>query len=437
MESDREYLSDEEEYYSPTFMKSKNVTQKQNVKKSNESEKNSNFKTRNDYNRSFNNNPFGFNQNQNSTNVYSSSSQQNPQTIGPMKYRSPSSPQKYDVLRSRILSCFNDGVIIPVMNVPLIYSEKFTTMFDYKNGGCIKGVYHRHKTVQKYFACCTDTFVILNLKFSFIRRCDKEINEKIKRRIEQHISKVSKASGDRLMHIEMLILTIFASKTTVTIEDMECLFFNVYNIRLNPLFLSNKPLLKSIQLMNSPNMRVSITQKASNIICIPPSHIEFHSYKNKTENYNKVLAIEDKISRTSSQTPVVDKKVSITLPKIKTPLTDAFKNISLKESTKEESIHTHSVSNATPSSKNDESNNASALSRSRIEYLLSLTDLNIPKIIQKSDLNLPTPSELYKEINNEIFFHCVQSLKLDENEDQPFIKINPRKKSDKNDKNKD
>lgn len=426
MESDLEFISDEEEY-TPSLSKN---SKKQHETQKNEPKNNKYFANTYNHGKNIYSNPFSTNRRFSGNYVHSS--KHNSRAQQQTRHGSTTAkPESYEVLRPRILSCFNDGVIIPIMNVPLIYSEKYTTMFDYKNGGCRKGVFHGHKTVQKYFACCTDTFTILDFKSAYIKRRDKEIAEKIKRRIEQHVTQVSRTSNDKKMHIEMLILAMFASKTTVTIEDLEHLFFDVYKIRLNPLFDSDRPLLKSIQLMNSPNMRVSITQKSSNIICIPPTHLEFHSYKDKIENYMRVLEIEDKISRKEHLKPTIDKKKTSLLPKIKAPLTEILMN----QHTNNSNIDQNDilpVSNESPGLGYDKASNRTATLQSRVESLLSLADLNVPKIVQKDDLDLPLPFELYKEVDNHVFFHCIQSLKLDKNEDQPFINTTPAKKNDIN-----
>lgn len=323
--------------------------------------------------------------------------------------------EKYDDLKKKIRSCFADGIIIPVMKITLIYTEKYTTMFDFKNSACLKGPYHNHKTVQKYFSCCHDSFQLIDGKFMFIRRVDHDTNELIKKRVKMHINNVSKNSPDKDMHLEILILTIFSCKTTVTIEDLETLFFKIYKIKLftcaqflgKNIFSGTKIIspeqetkynLKVLQIINSRNMQVSITHKACNIICIPPNSIDFHDYKEKQENYRRVLAIEDQILRPAPEikVPEIQKDIQIS---VNSPIEKIIKKTSL----------------------------------------LDLAELNVPREIQRDDLDLLTPTALYKKLkdenpeneleNPEEFLYLLQSLKLDVDEDNFVLESNKKKKN--------
>ncbi|KRH95209.1 hypothetical protein M153_2100028674 [Pseudoloma neurophilia] len=430
--SDYEYISDEEEYIPQSRQ-----NQQKNIK-SVHNQPNTKFKPR--FQQHGNQRPA--NQSKKKFNFHQSKNVSS-EPISPIKYDATSrNSDSYDTLRSKILACFSEGVIIPLMNITLIYSEKYTTMFDFKNGSCLKGRFHNHKTILKYFTCCTDTFTILKLKMDFIKRTDKQISELIQKRLDQHLFKVSKNSPDRLMHLEMLIITLFASKTTVTVEDLEMIFFDVYRIKLISLFPSDRPLRKSLQLINSPNMRVSVTQKADNVICVPPFHKDFYEYREKIDNYNRVLVIEDKICRKEYIQPISKDSPTAFTSEIKTPLVDLLKKTRLSdfqvinspENVKiSENVHPQSnndleskESKECKESKKSENNigdsKISQIPKSQIEYLLSLTNLNIPKNIQKSDITLPTPAELYKNVKNETFIHCLLNLNLDQNENQPLTK---------------
>lgn len=428
MESDLEYISDEEEY-KPRETK-KNQEEK-SIHTTNQMSNNTNNNRIGPYNLNSGHNVKYENRQSQRNNMqnkqkytnYNNRNQSPYFNAKPIKYNSTTNnPEKYDIIKKKILDCFNDAVIIPMMNITIIYSEKYTTMFDYKNGGCLKGVFHNHKTVQKYFACCMDTFKLVDLKMMFIQRSDKNILEKTQRRIDQHINKVAKNSPDKLMHIEILILSLFASKTTLQIEDLAELFYTVYRIKLESLLPPNRPVLKSIQLINSPNMQVSITHKSSNVICIPPSHSEFHHYRDKIENYQRVLSIEDKICRpTYAQHQVLNKTEK---PEnkivVETPLIKLFKGVDLSE----------------VSQKSENKNEPGELPEEKItdqvDRLLSLANLNIPKSIQKTDVSFPSPSKLYSKTSEDQFLYCLQSLKLDENEAVPLTKSGRKEKKSEN-----
>lgn len=339
-------------------------------------------------------NNFHFYQKSNKPQTGPNPAQAKPLPRDPLSYN----PETYEIIKPKILNCFNDGVLIPIMNFSIIYTERFSTMFDFKNGGCLKGKFHGHKTVKKYFSCCIDSFELIIGKCDYIKRRDKESSEKIKKRIDNHIHKVSKSSPDRPIHLEILIVSMFSAKTTVTVEDLQMLFSSVYNLKLSSLLPPNREVVKSLQLMNTLNMRVSITSKAANIICVPPSHEEFHDYSEKTDAYTRVLEIEEQICRPKfvpiyeSDSQEVDEK------SVNMPLVDLLKQLKVEENDAKRIKH------------EDDKDKIDLV------HLSELAALNIPRSIQKTELTFPSSSSLYKQVSDESFLYYLQSLKFDEDE---------------------
>lgn len=299
--------------------------------------------------------------------------------------------ETYADLKEKIRLSFGEGVVTPVMQLNLLYCEKHTTMFNYRKGPCRKGKYHGHKTLTNFITCCDDSFALLNYKLSYVKRRDKGAAELIQKRIDMHYKNVEKGTQESLIHMEILILNIFASRTTVVLEDLKKIFYDVYKIELSQ-FCKKHSILRTLQLLNSPNMITSVTQKAINIVCVPTFRSEFSHYKNFKKEYKKALDVEDNIMR----------------PKIET-----LNKINLMDQADE---------------KNFKSNSNKLFKNKKLQNLLYLSDINVPRPIQKKIANVPRPSELYKEVETDegvdpVWAFILQALRLDDEEDT-FFDIN-------------
>lgn len=297
----------------------------------------------------------------------------------------------YAELKDKIKECFSEGVVVPVMSLNLLYCEKHITMFDCKKGPCRKGKYHGHKTLTSFLTCCDDSFALLNYKNLFVMRRDKAATGLTQKRLAVHYKNVKKDDELRLLHLEIMIINMFATKTVVPIEDLEKVFYDVYKVEISE-FCEKHSILKTLQILNSPNMVVSISQKSNNIVCIPTFRKEFSDYKKRADEYARVLGVEDSILR----------------PKIV--------NQSPPRSKDEEGDH------------NFKSNSCELFKNEKYSNLLTLADLNVPRSIQKKSMNVPRPSELYKELEcdsgvDPMWSYILQALNLDGEEDA-FIDIN-------------
>lgn len=301
-------------------------------------------------------------------------------------------PEKYTDLKIKIRECFSNAIVMPVMNLNDLYAEKYICMFNFKNGGCLKGKYHGHKTITAYLKCCQDSFQLIDSKTVFVRRTDKRAIELVQKRLTQHHKEVFDRSSDYMMHLEMLIINLFPSKTTIFLEDLERLFQNIYNISINT-FCKKHDLTKTLQLINSPNLQVSITRKSTKLICIPIHCKEFHHYKKHEKEYSRVIEIEEQLCKPQFQ--------------------NFNKNINNNEDKIEQRVNSRSIKIF----KND-----------KLKDLLFLSDMNVPKSIQSTEQKFPTPSELFKEVEKgleiePVWLYIVQSLKLD-NEENSFFNLN-------------
>ncbi|ELQ74433.1 hypothetical protein THOM_2667 [Trachipleistophora hominis] len=297
----------------------------------------------------------------------------------------------YTELKDKIRECFGDGIVVPVMSLNMLYCERHTTMFDYKKGPCRKGKYHGHKTLTNFLTCCDDSFALLNYKTLFVMRRDKAATELTRKRLEMHYKNVKKNDELGLLHLEIMIINMFAMKTSVPIDDLEKVFYDVYKVEISE-FCKKHSVLRTLQILNSPNMVVSISQKHNNVVCIPTFRKEFSDYKKRADEYAQVLNVEDNILR----------------PQV--------------------------VSCSPPSHQNKKkdgeykSRGCELFKNEKLNNLLTLADINVPRSIQKRTTSIPRPSELYKELECDIgvdpaWSYILQALNMDGEEDA-FIDIN-------------
>lgn len=298
----------------------------------------------------------------------------------------------YADLKEQIKMCFKDGLIIPVMILNRLFCDRHVTMFDHKRGPCKKGLYHGHKTLTNYFACCDDSFKLLNYKNVYIMRKDKAAFELAQKRIDAHVKTIKKGTAISLIHLEIMIVNIFAARTTVPLDDLEKIFYDVYKMNLSS-FCTKYSLMKTLQTLNSPNLTVCITQKSNNIICIPTFCGEFNHYKKNTDDYTRVISIEEDILR----------------PKIER----------ISQPSSVDKIN----------GKPFKSNSNTLFGSNKFDKLLCMSDMNIPRLIQKKNKNIPRSSELYNELKDDVgvdpsWSYILQFLRLDD--ENTFMDINKK-----------
>ncbi|KAG0419672.1 hypothetical protein EQH57_0441, partial [Dictyocoela roeselum] len=183
--------------------------------------------------------------------------------------------------KSIIIGSMGNSVICTISSLPAVICESYGTMFDYKYA-CCKHARHQHKTLSVFLGCCTDFIKILNLNVSFAKRTDQLAHSISKQRFYSHV-KYSKPENF-LSHLEIMIVNMFPSKTTININDLKTIFREIYNADIEAVCKDKgyeEPLINVIQKMLSSNLFVTINAKGENVTCIPTNRPEYNFPKGK------------------------------------------------------------------------------------------------------------------------------------------------------------
>ncbi|TBT97944.1 hypothetical protein CWI37_1985p0010 [Hamiltosporidium tvaerminnensis] len=205
-------------------------------------------------------------------------------------------PNSYPDILGKILDVFKYGIVIQTSSISNEMCKMHGQMFNYKNSPCQVGR-HPHGNLSKYFSCCKNSFTILNLKSSYIKRIDQEADSLIKKRKSFHLKDVSfteENSKFMIFHLECLIVNIFCCKTTLSLDDLQEVFKNVYGFTLESVCGQRVEIFIN-QILSSPNLYVTKSERGVSVTCIPTFNEEYKDFGN-SEYFLKVQEIEQSIS---------------------------------------------------------------------------------------------------------------------------------------------